>query len=58
MKYGIDACKDSGYQGDDPPSLSTSDYRHLLNLCDGLLEWCEPEKVSLALPSLRRTISP
>ena len=22
-------------------------------LCDGLLEWCEPNKVSLSLPSLR-----
>ena len=53
VKYGIDACKDSGYQEMTLSSLSTSDYRHLLNLCDGLLEWCEPEKVSLALPSLR-----
>ena len=34
-------------------SLSTSDYRALEGLCDGLLEWCEPNKVSLSLPSLR-----
>ena len=34
-------------------SLSTSDYRPLEGLCDGLLEWCEPNKVSLSLPSLR-----
>ena len=53
VKYGIEACKDSGYQEMTLSSLSTSDYRHLLRLCDGLLEWCEPEKVSLALPSLR-----
>ena len=53
VKYGIEACKDSGYQEMTLSSLSTSDYRHLLKLCDGLLEWCEPEKVSLALPSLR-----
>lgn len=53
VKYGIEACRDSGYQEMTLSSLSTSDYRHLLKLCDGLLEWCEPEKVSLALPSLR-----
>ena len=34
-------------------SLSSSDYPDLLPLCDGLLEWCEPHKVNLALPSLR-----
>ena len=34
-------------------SLSTSDYRLLEPLCDELLEWCEPNKVSLSLPSLR-----
>ena len=53
VKYGIEACRDSGYQEMTLSSLSTSDYRHLLKLCDGLLEWCEPEKVNLALPSLR-----
>ena len=52
-EYGKAACQDSGYQEMTLSSLSTSDYRHLLKLCDGLLEWCEPEKVSLALPSLR-----
>lgn len=34
-------------------SLSSSDYPDLLPLCDALLEWCEPHKVNLALPSLR-----
>jgi len=53
VNYGIEACKNSGYQEMTLSSLSTSDYKQLLPLCDGLLEWCEPAKVSLALPSLR-----
>lgn len=53
VEQGIAACKDSGYQEITLSSLSTSDYRPLESLCDGLLEWCEPNKVSLSLPSLR-----
>ena len=53
LQQGIEACKDSGYQEMTLSSLSTSDYRPLEQLCDGLLEWCEPNKVSLSLPSLR-----
>ena len=53
VKYGIEACQDSGYQDMTLMSLSSSDYPDLLPLCDGLLEWCEPHKVNLALPSLR-----
>ena len=53
VKQGIEACQDSGYQDMTLMSLSTSDYPDLLPLCDGLLEWCQPRKVSLALPSLR-----
>ena len=53
LKQGIEACKDSGYQEMTLSSLSTSDYRPLENLCDGLLDWCEPNRVSLSLPSLR-----
>jgi radical SAM superfamily enzyme YgiQ (UPF0313 family) len=34
-------------------SLSTTDYRQLNELCDGHLDWCEPNLVSLSLPSLR-----
>ena len=45
--------KNSGYEEISLSSLSTSDYRPLEQLCDGLLEWCEPNKVSLSLPSLR-----
>lgn len=53
VQQGIQACQDSGYQDMTLMSLSSSDYPDLLPLCDGLLEWCEPHKVNLALPSLR-----
>ena len=53
LEQGIAACRDSGYQEMTLSSLSTSDYRSLEGLCDGLLDWCEPHKVSLSLPSLR-----
>ena len=53
LQQGIEACKDSGYQEMTLSSLSTSDYRPLEQLCDGLLDWCEPNRVSLSLPSLR-----
>jgi len=53
IKTGIDACKLSGYEEISLSSLSTSDYRHLEELCDGLLDWCEPNNTNLSLPSLR-----
>ena len=34
-------------------SLSSSDYRALPQLCDGMLEYCSPRNISLSLPSLR-----
>ena len=34
-------------------SLSTSDYRKLPELADKLLDYCEPRKINLSLPSLR-----
>lgn len=52
-EQGVESCKASGYQEMTLASLSTSDYRQLNELCDGLLNWCEPNKVSLSLPSLR-----
>jgi radical SAM superfamily enzyme YgiQ (UPF0313 family) len=45
--------KHSGYEEISLASLSTSDYRFLRQLCDGLLAWCEPRRASLSLPSLR-----
>ena len=53
IRQGIEACRRSGYQEMTLSSLSTSDYRPLERLCDGLLDWCEPNRVSLSLPSLR-----
>ena len=53
VKQGIEACRDSGYQDMTLMSLSSSDYPDLLPLCDGLLDYCQPRKISLALPSLR-----
>jgi len=50
---GTESLKNSGYQEISMASLSTSDYRQLPALCDGLLDWCEPRSVSLSLPSLR-----
>ena len=53
IENGIESLKDSGYEEITLSSLSTSDYGDLLPLCDGLLDWCEPRRVSLSLPSLR-----
>jgi radical SAM family uncharacterized protein len=50
---GINALANSGYEEITLSSLSTSDYKGLRPLCDGLLDWCEPRNVSLSLPSLR-----
>ena len=53
VSQGINALSHTGYQEITLSSLSTSDYRHLRPLCDGLLDWCESRHVSLSLPSLR-----
>ncbi|MBR2490886.1 MAG: TIGR03960 family B12-binding radical SAM protein [Ruminiclostridium sp.] len=53
VQQGIDACKASGYQEMTLLSLSSSDYPDLLPLCDGLLDYCRPNNVSISLPSLR-----
>ena len=53
LKQAIDACQNSGYQEMTLSSLSSSDYPHLLELCDGLQSWCNEHRVSLSLPSLR-----
>lgn len=53
IRQGIEALKNTGYQEATLLSLSSSDYRPLAELCDGLLEYCEPRNISLSLPSLR-----
>ena len=52
-KQGIETLKNTGYEELTLLSLSTSDYRELAELCDGLLEYCEERSISLSLPSLR-----
>lgn len=53
IRQGIETLKNTGYQDVTLLSLSTSDYRQLPGLCDGLLEYCEPRSIGLSLPSLR-----
>ncbi len=53
VKQGIETLKNTGYEEITLLSLSTSDYRDLAGLCDGLLEYCEERSISLSLPSLR-----
>lgn len=53
VRQGIESLKNTGYQEATLLSLSSSDYRPLSNICDGLLEYCEPRSISLSLPSLR-----
>ena len=53
VRYGEEACNDSGYQEVTLSSLSTSDYPQLTELCDDLEEFCRARHVNLSLPSLR-----
>ena len=43
----------SGYSEISLTSLSISDYTHLRELIDGLLEWTDKKNVNLSLPSMR-----
>lgn len=53
IAQGIEALKNTGHQDVTLLSLSTSDYRQLPALCDGLLDYCEGRSIGLSLPSLR-----
>lgn len=53
IEQGIAALESTGYQEVTLSSLSTSDYRPLDELCDGLLDFCIPRSIGLSLPSLR-----
>jgi len=53
VELGVETLACSGYDELALLSLSTSDYRELFKLCDGLLDWCQPRNISLSLPSLR-----
>ena len=53
VQQGVDTLESTGYQEITLSSLSTSDYRPLSGLCDGLLDFCVPRSIGLSLPSLR-----
>ncbi len=53
IKQGIETLKNTGHEDVTLLSLSTSDYRQLPALCDGLLDYCESRSIGLSLPSLR-----
>lgn len=53
IEQGIKSLESTGYQEITLSSLSTSDYRPLSELCDGLLDFCVPRSIGLSLPSLR-----
>ena len=53
IEHGKEMCEVTGYEEISLASLSTSDYKELPELADGLLDWCEPRNISLQLPSLR-----
>ena len=53
LRLGKETLENTGYQELNLSSLSTSDYRQLGALCDGLLDYCRPRGISLSLPSLR-----
>ena len=52
-EQGKTLLKNTGCQDITLLSLSSSDYRHLSELCDELLEYCEPRSIGISLPSLR-----
>ena len=53
IKQAITLAENTGYEEISLTSLSTSDYEELPKLCDGLLEYCKPRRINLAVPSLR-----
>ncbi len=52
-KQAKSLCDSTGYDEIGLTSLSTSDYTELNKLLEELLEWTEPSKTNLSLPSLR-----
>lgn len=53
IRQGTETLKNTGYQDITLLSLSSSDYKQLNPLIDGLLEYCEPRSIGISLPSLR-----
>jgi len=53
MQQAVESLEDSGYREITLASLSTSDYKQLEQLAMPLLDYCEPRKINVSLPSLR-----
>ena len=53
IKQGIETLNNTGYEDVTLLSLSSSDYKDLNPLIDGLLEYCEERSIGISLPSLR-----
>ncbi len=53
VRQGIETLKNTGYEDVTLLSLSTSDYKELPQLLDGLLAYCEERSIGVSLPSLR-----
>ena len=49
----VQSLEDSGHSEITMASLSTSDYKYLPELADKLLDYCQPRKINVSLPSLR-----
>ena len=53
IEQGKALLKNTGCQDITLLSLSSSDYKELEQVCDGLLEYCKPRSIGISLPSLR-----
>lgn len=52
-RQAVESLENSGNHEITLSSLSTSDYKQLETLADGLIDYCESRKINLSLPSLR-----
>ncbi len=52
-RYAVEMLKNTGYEEISLSSLSSSDYSHLEELVEFLMETCREQKVNISLPSLR-----
>ncbi len=52
-RQAVESLEDSGNSEITMASLSTSDYTQLAQLTNQLLDYCQPRKINLSLPSLR-----
>ena len=52
-RQAVETLEDSGHNEITLSSLSTSDYRHLKELTDQLIPYCQDHRINLSVPSLR-----